>query len=177
MFIDGLAPDATYRFKHTLIQEAAYDSMLRSRRREIHAQIAKALMRLQPAIAETAPETLATHLARAGDEAGAAEYWQKAGQLAQRNSAYKEAIGAYQNALQYMSKQDRPFIDVNRAIASAYFAGGKHELNFKHLEEAASAADASGEPVIMTEIAMNNVMCSANSAAIRGGDSRRPPRA
>ena len=169
VFVGGLAPDATYRFKHALIQEAAYDSMLRSRRREIHAQIAKALMRLQPAIAETAPETLATHLARAGDEAGAAEYWQKAGQLAQRNSAYQEAIGAYQNALQYMSKQDRPFIDVNRAIASAYFAGGEHELNFKHLEEAAAAADASGEPVIMTEIAMQR--CHVLSQF--GGDSRQ----
>ena len=154
VFVDGLAPDAAYRFKHALIQEAAYESMLRSRRREIHAQIAKALMRLQPAIVETAPETLATHLARAGDEAGAAEYWQKAGQLAQRNSAYREAIGAYQNALRHMSSQDRAFIDVNRAIASVYFAAGEHELNFKHLEEAAAAADASGEPVIMTEIAM-----------------------
>ena len=154
VFVDGLAPDATYRFKHALIQEAAYESMLRSRRREIHAQIAEALVRLQPAIVETAPETVATHLARAGDEAGAAEYWQKAGQLAQRNSAYREAIGAYQNALQSMRKQDRAFIDVNRAIASVYFAAGEHELNFKHLEEAAAAADASGEPVIMTEIAM-----------------------
>ncbi len=169
VFVDGLAPDATYRFKHALIQEAAYDSMLRSRRREIHAQIAKALMRLQPAIAETAPETLATHLARAGDEVGAAQYWQKAGQLAQRNSAYKEAIGAYQNALQSMRKQDRPFIDVNRAIASAYFAGGEHELNFKHLEAAAAAADASGEPVIMTEIAMQQ--CHVISQF--GGDSRQ----
>jgi predicted ATPase len=45
VFVDGLAPDATYRFKHALIQEAAYESMLRSRRREIHAQIAKALIR------------------------------------------------------------------------------------------------------------------------------------
>jgi class 3 adenylate cyclase/tetratricopeptide (TPR) repeat protein len=169
VFVDGLAPDATYRFKHALIQEAAYESMLRSRRREIHAQIAKALMRLHPAIAETAPETLATHLARAGDEAGAAEYWQKAGQLAQRNSAYKEAIGAYQNALQSMRKQDRSFIDVNRAIASAYFAGGEHELNFKHLEAAAAAADASGEPVIMTEIAMQQ--CHVISQF--GGDSRQ----
>jgi tetratricopeptide (TPR) repeat protein len=169
LFVDGVAPDSSYRFKHALIQEAAYESMLRSRRREIHAQIAKVLMRLQPAIAETAPETLATHLARAGDQAGAAEYWQKAGQLAQRNSAYREAIGAYQNALQSMSKQDRPFIDVNRAIASAYFAGGEHELNFKHLEEAAAAADASGEPVIMTEIAMQR--CHVLSQF--GGDSRQ----
>jgi class 3 adenylate cyclase/tetratricopeptide (TPR) repeat protein len=154
VFVDGLAPDATYRFKHALIQEAAYESMLRSRRREIHAQIAKALMRLQPAIAETAPETLATHLARAGDQAGAAEYWQKAGQLAQRNSAYREAIGAYQNALQHMNKQDRAFVEVNRAIASAYFTAGEHELNRKHLAEAAAAAEAGGDPVTVTEIAM-----------------------
>jgi class 3 adenylate cyclase/tetratricopeptide (TPR) repeat protein len=169
LFADGVAPDSIYRFKHALIQEAAYESMLRSRRREIHAQIAEALMRLQPAIVETVPETVATHLARAGDEARAAEYWQKAGQLAQRNSAYREAIGAYQNALQHMRKQDRPFIEVNRAIASAYFAGGEHELNFKHLEEAAAAADASGEPVIMTEIAMQQ--CHVISQF--GGDSRQ----
>ncbi len=169
VFVDGLAPDATYRFKHALIQEAAYESMLRSRRREIHAQIAKAIMRLQPAIAETAPETLATHLARAGDEAGAAEYWQKAGQLAQRNSAYKEAIGAYQNALRHMTKQDRAFVEVNRALASTYFAAGDHELNLKHLEEAAAAAEASGDPVTMTEIAMQQ--CHVLSQY--GGDPRQ----
>ena len=131
VFVDGIAPDSSYRFKHALIQEAAYESMLRSKRREIHAHIAEALVRLQPAIVETAPETLATHLARAGDAAGAAEYWQRAGQLAQRNSAYREAIGAYQNALRYMSKQDRAFVDVNRAIASVYFAAGEHELNLQ----------------------------------------------
>ena len=44
LFVDGVAPDSTYRFKHALIQEAAYESMLRSRRREIHAQIAEALV-------------------------------------------------------------------------------------------------------------------------------------
>ena len=152
LFVDGVAPDSSYRFKHALIQEAAYESMLRSRRREIHAEIAEALVRLQPAIVETAPETVATHLARAGDEAGAAEYWQKAGQLAQRNSAYREAIGAYQNALRHMSKQDRAFVDVNRAVASAYFAAGEHELNRKHLAEAAGAAEAGGDPVTVTEI-------------------------
>ena len=53
-----------------------------------------------------------------------------------------------------MSKQDRPFVDVNRAIASAYFAAGEHESNRKHLAEAAAAAEAGGDPVIMTEIAM-----------------------
>ena len=154
VFIDGVAPDSRYRFKHALIQEAAYESMLRSRRREIHRQIAEALIRLQPAIAETSPETLATHLERAGDDEGAATYWQKAGLLAQRNSAYQEAIGAYNNALRLMNKQGAAFIEINRALASAHFAAGEHELNHKHLADAAAAAEAGGDPVILTEIAI-----------------------
>ena len=154
LFVDGVAPNSSYRFKHALIQEAAYESMLKSKRREIHAKIAAALARLQPAIVETAPETLATHLARAGDAAGATEYWRKAGSLAQRNSAYREAIGAYQSALLHLTKQDPAFVDVNRALASAYFAAGDHESNRKHLAEAAAAAEASGDPVTQTEIVM-----------------------
>ncbi len=169
LFVDGVAPDSSYRFKHALIQEAAYESMLKSKRREIHGEIASSLARLHPAIVETAPETLAMHLGRAGDAAGAAEYWQRAGQLAQRNSAYREAIGAYQNALQSMSKEDRAFVEVNRAIASAYFAAGEHALNLKHLEEAAAAAEAGGDPVTMTEIAMQQ--CHVLSQY--GGDPRR----
>ena len=172
LFVDGVAPDSTYRFKHALIQEAAYESMLRSRRREIHAEIAQALVRLQPAIVETAPETVATHLARAGNTEGAAEYWRIAGRLAQKNSAYREAIGAYQSALQHMSKQDRAFVDVNRAIASVYFAAGEHELNLKHLREAAAAAEASSDPVTMTEIAMQQ--CHVISQY--GGDPRQAVR-
>jgi predicted ATPase len=73
LLVDGVAPDSTSRFKHALIQEASYESMLRSRRHEIHAEIAEALVRLQPTIVETAPETVATHLARAGDDGWARE--------------------------------------------------------------------------------------------------------
>jgi predicted ATPase len=54
LFVDGVAPASSYRFKHALIQEAAYESMLRSKRRALHAKIAAALARLQPAIVETA---------------------------------------------------------------------------------------------------------------------------
>jgi tetratricopeptide (TPR) repeat protein len=169
LFVEGVAPDSNYRFKHALIQEAAYESMLRSKRREIHAEIADALVRLRPALVETAPETIATHLERAGDAAGAETYWRKAGSLAQRNSACREAIGAYQNALRHLSKQSASFVDVNRAIASVYFAAGEHELNLKHLEEAAAAADAGGDPVTITEIAMQR--CHVLSQY--GGDPRR----
>jgi tetratricopeptide (TPR) repeat protein len=169
VFVDGVAPDSRYRFKHALIQEAAYESMLRSKRREIHRQIAEALMRLQPAIAETSPETLATHLARAGDDEGAATYWQKAGWLAQANSAYQEAIGAYRSALHHMRKQGRAFVDVNRALASAYFAAGDHESNLKHLVEAAEAAEADGDAIAMTEITMQQ----SHVFGQYGGDARQ----
>ena len=168
VFIDGVAPDSHYRFKHALIQEAAYESLLRRKRRETHASIAEALMRLQPAAIEIAPETLATHLERAGDAAGAAKYWRKAGFLAQRNSAYREAIGAYENALRNLKQQDSEFVDVNRAVASVYFAAGDYELNLRHLQEAAEAAAVIGDPVIMTEIAMQR--CHVLSQY--GGDPR-----
>ena len=168
LFVDGVAPDSSYRFKHALIQEAAYESMLRSRRREIHAHIAEALVRLQPAIVETAPETLATHLARAGDAAGSG------GILAKSRLARAKEFGLpggdrrLQNALRHMTKQDRAFVDVNRAIASAYFAAGEHESNRKHLDEAAAAAEAGGDPVTMTEIGMQQCHVLSQFGAMRG---------
>ena len=151
-------------FKHALIQQAAYESMLRSRRREIHAEIAEALLRACSRRSSKRRRTVATHLARAGDAAGAAEYWQRAGRLAQRNSPYREAIGAY------IHEQTGPSIcRGNRAVASVYFAAGEHQLNLKHLEEAVAAADASGDPVTMTEIAMQQ--CHVLSQF--GGDPRQ----
>ena len=130
-----------YTFKHALLQEAAYESMLRGRRREVHSRIAENLLRAHPAMAETEPEVLATHLARAGDHAGAAEFWRRAGHHAQKNSAYREAIVAFRNALSLMNEHEKEFVEVNRAIASAFFAVGDYELTRQHLGEAAAAAN------------------------------------
>lgn len=70
------------------------------------------------------------------------------------------------------STQDRAFVEVNRALASVYFAAGEYELNLKHLEEAAAAAEASGDPVTVTEIAMRQ--CHVLSRY--GGDARQAAR-
>jgi predicted ATPase len=143
-----------YTFKHALLQEAAYESMLRSRRREVHNRIAENLLRAHPAMAETEPEVLATHLARAGDATRAADFWRRAGRLAQNNSAYREAIVAFTNALSLMSEREKGFVEVNRAIASAFFAVGDYELTRQHLEEAAAAAESGDDQVLSAEIAM-----------------------
>src|SRR6185369_17334869 len=66
VFQRGVPPDASYRFKHALVRDAAYDSLLRSCRRQLHARIARVLEDQFPNIAATAPETLAHHFTEAG---------------------------------------------------------------------------------------------------------------
>lgn len=88
----GTPPGATYVFKHALIQEAAYQSLLRSRRQHDHARIARVLAERFPEVAETQPELLAHHCTEANLPQEAIRYWQRAGQLAMRRSANAEAV-------------------------------------------------------------------------------------
>jgi class 3 adenylate cyclase/tetratricopeptide (TPR) repeat protein len=143
-----------YTFRHALLQEAAYESMLKTRRREVHARIVEVLGEKRPEMAETEPEVLASHLARAGELKMAAECWQAAGRLASRNSAYREAIGAFTEALALMTDASKERADTHRAIAAALFATGDYRSVKEHLERAANDAEAAGDQVMMAEIAM-----------------------
>ena len=89
----GLPPQATYLFKHALIQDAAYQSLLRSTRQRHHQHIAQVLEARFPDLCETQPELLAHHYTEAGLIAQAIPYWQRAGQRAIQRSANLEAIG------------------------------------------------------------------------------------
>ena len=88
----GVPPQATYTFKHALIQDAAYQSLLKSTRQQYHQRIAHVLAAQFPATAETQPELLAQHYTEAGLGEQAIGYWQRAGQRAVARSAYVEAI-------------------------------------------------------------------------------------
>src|SRR3989441_4344510 len=88
----GLPPQATYLFKHALIQEAAYQSLLRSTRQQYHQRIAQVLAERFPETAKTQPELLAYHYTEAGLREQAIGYWQRAGERAIQRSAYAEAI-------------------------------------------------------------------------------------
>ena len=89
----GLPPQATYTFKHALIQDAAYQSLLRSTRQQYHQRIAQVLEAQFPETVETQPELLAQHYTAAGCTEQAVGYWQRAGQHASDRSAHLEAIG------------------------------------------------------------------------------------
>ena len=88
----GVPPQATYMFKHALIQDAAYQSLLRSTRQQYHQRIAQALEARFPALVETQPELVAQHYTAAGCAEQAVRYWQRAGQHASDRSAHLEAI-------------------------------------------------------------------------------------
>jgi TOMM system kinase/cyclase fusion protein len=88
----GVPPQATYTFKHALIQDAAYESLLKSTRQQYHQRIAQVLEAQFPDTALLQPELVAHHYTEAGLSAHAVRYWQKAGQRAVERSAYAEAI-------------------------------------------------------------------------------------
>jgi predicted ATPase len=89
----GIPPQMRYSFKHALIQETAYASLLRSTRRQYHKQIAQVLERQFADTPEARPELLAHHYTQAGLQRQALVYWQQAGQHAMVRSAHVEAIG------------------------------------------------------------------------------------
>jgi predicted ATPase/class 3 adenylate cyclase len=88
----GVPPQVTYTFKHALIQDAAYASLLKSTRQQYHQRIAQALEAQFPETAETQPELVAQHYTEAGLTEQALPYWQRAGQQASDRSAHLEAI-------------------------------------------------------------------------------------
>ncbi|HJY82733.1 MAG TPA: adenylate cyclase, partial [Candidatus Binatia bacterium] len=88
----GLPPQATYLFKHALIQDTAYQSLLKSRRQQVHQQIARVLEERFVETVEIQPELVAHHYTEAGLIEQAIPYWQKAGQRASQRSANVEAV-------------------------------------------------------------------------------------
>ena len=93
LLVQGLPPESDYRFKHALIQDAAYENLLKSRRTVLHRRVAETLRDKFPAIAAAEPEVLAHHFTQAGLDQPAIEWWGKAGDQALHRSAYVEAIG------------------------------------------------------------------------------------
>jgi predicted ATPase len=88
----GRPPRATYRFKHALIQDAAYASLLKSTRQRLHQQMVQLCEARFPEVVETQPEVVARHCTAAGQDEAAIRYWQQAGQRALQGSAPAEAV-------------------------------------------------------------------------------------
>jgi tetratricopeptide (TPR) repeat protein len=102
-FRRGTPPDAVYTFKHALVQDAAYDSLLKSRRQDLHAKIARVIEAWFPNIKAAEPEVLAHHLTEAGIAEAAIPLWQAAGEFASNRMALTEAISHFSRGLELLS--------------------------------------------------------------------------
>jgi class 3 adenylate cyclase/predicted ATPase len=103
LFRQGVSPHVTYLFKHALVQDAAYGTLLREPRRRLHARIAETLETQFGEITDSQPELLARHCAEAGLTEKAASLWGKAGQRSIKRSALVEAITQLTEALDQLA--------------------------------------------------------------------------
>jgi class 3 adenylate cyclase/tetratricopeptide (TPR) repeat protein len=99
----GMPPQASYLFKHALVQDAAYGTLLRSRRQQLHARIAATLEDQFPEIVVTQPALLAQHCAEAGLAEKAVAHWLKAGRQAMAGSAMTEAVAQLRKGLDVLT--------------------------------------------------------------------------
>ena len=127
-FRSGAPPEATYTFKHALVQDAAYDSLLKSRRQELHATIARVLEEDFPTTKDTEPELLAHHLTAAGQVAAAIPLWQQAGTLALKRLALQEAIAHLNQGMELIDmlppspERDGQELDLRTPLGTAWVA-------------------------------------------------------
>jgi class 3 adenylate cyclase/tetratricopeptide (TPR) repeat protein/ABC-type transport system involved in cytochrome c biogenesis ATPase subunit len=110
VFRRGEPPDAVYSFKHVLVRDAAYESLLKSRRQQLHGQIARALEQGFADIVASQPEIVAHHFTAAGLAEPAIDYWLKAVQQAARRSANAEALNHLARGLEVLPNIDDPML-------------------------------------------------------------------
>ncbi len=124
----GRPPRSRYLFKHALIQDAAYQSLLKRTRQQYHQQVAKLLEDRFPEVASSQPELVAHHYAQANCPAQAIAYWHKAGAAAARQFAYVEAIDQFRRglalveALSDMRERAERELDLQMALGHALYA-------------------------------------------------------
>ena len=144
LFRQGAPPDATYLFKHALVQDTAYGTLLRNQRQELHARIAKVLEQEFQGIIGTQPETLAHHYSQAGLVDLAIEFWGRAGARSADRSAHHEAVGHFGCALDVVGKlppshqRDERELELTLALAVSLIA--VHGFGSIRVEECAVRA-------------------------------------
>jgi class 3 adenylate cyclase/enoyl-CoA hydratase/carnithine racemase len=132
LFCRGTPPDANYAFKHALVQDVAYSTLLRGGRRELHLAIGKVLEDRFPEIVAAQPEVLAQHYTKGELTSRAIEYWRKAGEHALTSSATSEAISHLSCGLELVpslscgSERDAAELALQLVLGSAMRAGKGH---------------------------------------------------
>ena len=152
----GTPPDVTYSFKHALVQDAAYGTLLKSRRQQLHAKIGSTLEERFPKTIDTAPELLAQHFTQAGQAERAIAYWRAAAQRASERSAHQEAVAHLGKGVELLrelpetQKRDRLELQLQISLGSVPvviggFAAAAAEEAYERARELAHKLDDQAE--------------------------------
>ena len=154
----GSPPNATYDFKHALIQDAAYGSLLRSKRQQLHLRIGMILEERFPETIEAKPELLAHHFKQAGQPERAVPFALRAGDAAMARYAPAEARARYQEALDMAralppsDQVDRWQIEAVLKLASAASNRREFEADLDNLAQAGALADAGSDRAAVCQV-------------------------
>ncbi len=167
---EGVPPEARYRFKHALVQDAAYEALLKNRRRELHRLAALTLPVHDKALADSHPELLAHHLTEGGETEAAVAAWQRAADAAMARNAFSEAIVHYRRALGLLgtvadgeARGPREFMmRMNLAHAIRAIHGLSAAETFSAYEEALSLGERLGNVAAITPVLAGLVSATYN---------------
>ena len=152
LFCRGLPPASSYLFKHALVLDTAYGTLLRSRRQELHARVAAVLSQNFGELVERQPELLAQHLTAAGDNERAVEQWLRAGRYAASRLAYREAITHLEHGLAVLQSladspaRDDQEIELQLALGVSLFTAKGAVSALPACSRAHELADQHGNP-------------------------------
>ena len=122
IYARGIPPEASYTFKHALIRDAAYEALLRSRRKELHRLVARTIQEKFSTLADAHPEVLAHHWTGADEIEPAITEWSRAAQTAQARNAFSEAHESYRQSLRLINllpeslERDRRELELSQAL-------------------------------------------------------------
>ena len=147
LLVQGLPPESEYRFKHALIQDAAYENLLKSRRQALHRRTGEVLRDQLPANAAAEPELLAHHFTQAGLTEAAIEWWRTAGQRSLARAALLEGVEQLKRALDQIATLPatpdlrREEIKLEVAFANALALTGDFVVGKEHYDRAIAIYD------------------------------------
>jgi predicted ATPase len=153
VFVRGEPPEATYTFKHALVQEAAYESLLKRTRQQLHGRVVDVLREQFPERVESEPEVVARHAEAAARSDDAITLYGRAGERAQARSAHEEAIGQFRKAIVVLdtrpagAERDARELTLQPALGASLQAtrGYSHHETEAAYERAASLAETTGD--------------------------------
>ena len=160
VFARGTPPRSSYMFKHVLVQDAAYSTLLRGRRQELHASIAKALEEQFPDTIETEPELLAQHYTAAAAPEQAIPYWVRAGKRALERLTSLEPIGHFERGLALARSlpegptRSRTILELLLLLGEARFRSRQLREALDTFKQAASLALEVGSPTDLARAAL-----------------------